>query len=40
MGVGPVEAIPSGGAVERKLWAVRADPLAKVSDRFGPPGPP
>ena len=36
----PLEAIPSGGAVERKLRAVRADPVAKVSDRFGPQGPP
>ena len=31
-----LEAIPSSGAVERKLRAVRADPVAKVSDRFGP----
>ena len=35
----PLEAIPSGGAVERKVRAVRRDSVAKVSDRFGPPGP-
>ena len=36
----PLEAIPSSGAAERKLWAVRADPMAKVSDRFERLGPP
>ena len=36
----PLEAVPSGGANETKLRAVRAEPVAKVSDRFGPPGAP
>ena len=35
----PLEAIPSGGAVERKVRVVRRDSVAKVSDRFGPSGP-
>ena len=36
----PLEAVPSGSANETKLRAVRAERVAKASDRFGPPGPP
>ena len=36
----PLEALPSGGANETKLRAVRVEPVAKVSDRFGLLGPP
>ena len=35
----PLEAIPSSGAVERKLRAVHTDSVAKLSDWFGSPGP-